>query len=530
MAANYRGLGLADMARGIADRRPHRANGDLGLHVLAVMEGILEAATESSESRSSSNATARCCSRKTRPPRCWPEPEGEEPAPRLAPAIAPRQGPPMLRPPVFGILIGLLLLGRWLAPAVDTSLDLAAAGDDPVKASDVLIARGTDSTAIARAIDEALAGGDADLADSLVALSDRGAIPIDAGRRAAVAEAAKGSVLDTGRDFLRGAIVGDVGGGTGLAGAFAGDLVGIGDVRDLGREGWRIANGEEPDRLVMGLAAAGLAVTAATWISVGEAAPIRGGLTIVKALRKAGRLSAGMTVSVGRLLRRSVDVAGLRRATGSLAHLDVAAARQAAADAIRPGMMAPLAALGRDTSTLFRRAGARAVEDSVALARSPAELGRAARLSEGMGRATRGALKILGRSAIVLGEGLAMIAGWIIAGGLWALAIALAAARFGRRLGAMGRRGPRRHVPNRIRTSGTVIAAPRIEPRIEVLRDEGVSHHAHGRSSSMPTGRSFVRIEPAASARHDIGEPDRDDARRSAGTAGRGVVRIEPTA
>ena len=43
--ANYRGLGLADMARAIAEGRPHRANGDLALHILAVMEGILEAAT-----------------------------------------------------------------------------------------------------------------------------------------------------------------------------------------------------------------------------------------------------------------------------------------------------------------------------------------------------------------------------------------------------------------------------------------------------------------------------------------------------
>ncbi|GLS18273.1 oxidoreductase [Labrys miyagiensis] len=44
--ANYRGLGLADMARGILDKRPHRANGEIGLHVLAIMEGILTAAAE----------------------------------------------------------------------------------------------------------------------------------------------------------------------------------------------------------------------------------------------------------------------------------------------------------------------------------------------------------------------------------------------------------------------------------------------------------------------------------------------------
>lgn len=42
--ANYRGLGLAEMACAIAEGRPHRANGDVALHVLAVMAAILEAA------------------------------------------------------------------------------------------------------------------------------------------------------------------------------------------------------------------------------------------------------------------------------------------------------------------------------------------------------------------------------------------------------------------------------------------------------------------------------------------------------
>jgi predicted dehydrogenase len=44
--ANYRGLGLADMARAIVDGRSHRANGEIALHILAVMAGILEAAAE----------------------------------------------------------------------------------------------------------------------------------------------------------------------------------------------------------------------------------------------------------------------------------------------------------------------------------------------------------------------------------------------------------------------------------------------------------------------------------------------------
>lgn len=43
---NYRGLGLADMAAAIAEGRPHRANGALGLHVLEVMEALLASSRE----------------------------------------------------------------------------------------------------------------------------------------------------------------------------------------------------------------------------------------------------------------------------------------------------------------------------------------------------------------------------------------------------------------------------------------------------------------------------------------------------
>jgi predicted dehydrogenase len=44
--ADYRGLGLADMTRAIAESRPHRASIGLALHTLAVMNGILEAAEQ----------------------------------------------------------------------------------------------------------------------------------------------------------------------------------------------------------------------------------------------------------------------------------------------------------------------------------------------------------------------------------------------------------------------------------------------------------------------------------------------------
>ena len=37
---NYRSIGLADMAHAIRTNRPHRARGELALHVLEVMEAV----------------------------------------------------------------------------------------------------------------------------------------------------------------------------------------------------------------------------------------------------------------------------------------------------------------------------------------------------------------------------------------------------------------------------------------------------------------------------------------------------------
>jgi len=45
---NYRSIGLADMAHAIVEDRPHRANGDLALHVLEVMEAF-DRATETGQ-------------------------------------------------------------------------------------------------------------------------------------------------------------------------------------------------------------------------------------------------------------------------------------------------------------------------------------------------------------------------------------------------------------------------------------------------------------------------------------------------
>jgi hypothetical protein len=348
--------------------------------------------------------------------------------------------------PAFTTAFLLLASLAWVWPGVSGAIRLSRAKSDPVALSDIVLANALPPGQVATEIDAALAAGDGELADSFVALADRHGVPVDDARRVRVTEALEGSVLGTAWNFARGAVVGDTDGVSGIAGAFAGDVVGIGDVRDLARESWNMATGEPTDRLVMGLAAVGLGVTAATWLSAGEAAPARGGLTVLKRLRKAGRMSDGMVSSLGRVVSDAVDLDGLGRAARSLRNFEISAAGDAAAAAIRPAKLAPLAAVSRDAAKIARTSGTRALDESFAISRTPGDLGRVARLSEGLGRATRATLKLAGRAAILLTEGLAAIAGWLLTGLAWCLAVALGAARFGRWLARppwRRRRGPR---------------------------------------------------------------------------------------
>src|SRR4051794_6951162 len=120
----------------------------------------------------------------------------------------------MTRPSGLGLLalIALALVGRWMAPSLDSAVRLQLASDDPAGMSDVLIGRTLTSARAASEIDAALAAGDPDLADSFVALADRHGIAVDPERRVSVAAAEQGSVLGTAASFARGAVIGDEGG------------------------------------------------------------------------------------------------------------------------------------------------------------------------------------------------------------------------------------------------------------------------------------------------------------------------------
>jgi hypothetical protein len=193
----------------------------------------------------------------------------------------------------------------------------------------------------------------------------------------------------------------------------AGDLFVFGDIRDVVREGKHLAMGEETDRLVLGLAAAGLAVTAATYVSVGGVAPVRAGLTLVKDARKVGRLGEGLTEWAGRSARGIVDAPVLQNAVETGSVLRPGKTVAAIKAAFHPGEAGALVRLAKDVGRVGEKAGMRGALDTLRIAEGPKDVARAARLAESRGGQTRAILKILGRGALLLAAGAFNLTLWV---------------------------------------------------------------------------------------------------------------------
>ncbi|NPU69926.1 hypothetical protein HL667_33390 [Bradyrhizobium sp. 83012] len=299
----------------------------------------------------------------------------------------------------------------WHAGAV------IAAADDPARLSELQVASAlrTDPARIARDIDEALAAGDPELAESFIALAREHEVALDATQvqRVSDAAAAEKAPASVARRFATGLVTGQADDVASLSGTVAGDLFVFGDIRDAVREGKHLVMGEETDRLVLGLAAAGLAVTAATYVSAGGAAPVRAGLTLVKDARKVGRLGEGLAAWAGRSAREVVDAPMLQQAVATGSVLRPGETATAIRAAFRAEKAGALVRLGKDVGRITEKAGTRGALDSLKLAEGPKDIARAARLAEAKGGQTRAILKLLGRGALLLTAGAFNLALWL---------------------------------------------------------------------------------------------------------------------
>ncbi len=263
-----------------------------------------------------------------------------------------------------------------------------AAADDPVRLSELALERNFDAAVAAREIEHALAASDVELARSFIDLAaERGlALPRALIEKTEQAEHDAAMPSTMAASFARGFVTGRPEDVASAAGMLTGDLFVFGDIRDVVREGWHGLRGEQVDPLVLGLAGAGIAVTAGLYVSAGLAAPARAGLTVAKAARRGGYAGAPLI----RLLKVET----------------------------REGLVEFVSNMGR----VQQRAGLRGALDGLKIAEHPKDAAKLAALAAAKGGKTRAIVKLLGRGAIALTTSLFTLASWVF----WALLNVLA--------------------------------------------------------------------------------------------------------
>jgi hypothetical protein len=310
-----------------------------------------------------------------------------------------------------------IAVGASLWPHARDAYAMLAAQDEPAQLADLQISSAlwNNQLLIEQNIVQALADGDADLASSFLELARERNVAIGDGLTTrvndAVAEAS--STSHVAKRFAVGLVTGTADDLASLSGTVAGDLFVFGDIRDVVREGKHLAMGEETDRFVLGLAAAGLAVTAATYVSVGGVAPVRAGLSLVKDARKVGRISEGLSAWVGRSAREVVDAPMLQEAVASASVLRPGQTMSAIKAAFRAEKAGALVRLAKDVGRIGEKAGTRGALETLKIAEGPKDVARAARLAEQKGSQTRAILKLFGRGALLLAAGTFNLTMWL---------------------------------------------------------------------------------------------------------------------
>ena len=328
--------------------------------------------------------------------------------------------------------IGLALAGMalcitalvLLVPHARDAFAVLAAQDEPAALADLQFnsAQRNNKALVGDNIEAALAAGDTDLAQSFVELARERNIALqdELSERVSDAVTEANSTAQIAKRFATGLVTGTADDVASLSGTVAGDLFVFGDIRDVVREGKHLAMGEDTDHLVLGLAAAGLVVTAATYVSVGGAAPVRAGLTMVKDARKVGRLGEGLTQWAGRSAREVVDAPLLQQAVMKSSVLRPGESVSAIRAAFHAEKAGALVRLAKDVGRVGEKAGARGALDTLRIAEGPKDVARAARLAESKGGQTRAFLKVLGRGALLLAAGAFHLSMWVF-GALLAL-------------------------------------------------------------------------------------------------------------
>lgn len=366
-------------------------------------------------------------------------------------------------------LVALATSGMVFVPPAADAWRIIRNWNDPAVAADLHL-DGLTPADYAREAERALGEDDPELAQSILALAGEKhvAMPPDLADRVARSVAARPGVLGQVWD---GAVYGEGDTAAGFAAAVATDLMVVGDIRDLVRQGLAYP---DHDPVVVALAAVGVGLTAATVSSAGAAAPVKLGASVLKLARRTGRLSVRLGDDLLRLTRRAVDGDALQATLRAARRLDWAGVRRAGGGILRREASAELARTGEALGGIAAARGPRAALDTLQTAEKTDDLSRLAHIAEKSGTTYRAAIRLaprLARAMAKVSKAFLKAAGWLLAGLAWIAWLLWTALRLTRRALKLSARGMRLAVraSGRCQAAGAGLARRRVPYRGETV-------------------------------------------------------------
>lgn len=220
--------------------------------------------------------------------------------------------------------------------------------------------------------------------------------------------------------FFEGFIYGEGSDTAGFVGAVSSDLTVIGDVRDIGREGIKLIQGEDYSSFILGLSVVGLAATTATVATGGGALPIRVGVSLMKVAKKAGTLTKKFTKTMGRLVKEAVNFPALRRTLTKIDLGDLSATRRAVNDYAKSVSTAKLDPIFKNITYLEKTTNPSEVVRLMKYVDTPQDLARLGKMTGKLGTKTRGIMELTGKTSLRAFKTLKNLLLWALDWTLWA--------------------------------------------------------------------------------------------------------------
>jgi hypothetical protein len=186
----------------------------------------------------------------------------------------------------------------------------------------------------------------------------------------------------------------------GLAGAVTSDLTVIGDLRDIALEGGRMIAGEEYSELILGLSVVGVGLTAATIATGGGGIVAKAGISLVKAARRTGRLTAEFSTALTRLTTEAVNMPLLRRTISSVDLTDINRTQRVMADYGRNVRAARLLPVLTRMGEISNRVGPAETVRLMKFVRTGENLDDVAGMTKRFGLKSRGIMELTGKIAL----------------------------------------------------------------------------------------------------------------------------------